>query len=98
MSRTKTFTFVVAALLFGAVIWWTVSKSSDGENPSSVASLNRLAAEINRGVPLMIDKETELLGAAGTEGMLIYNYRLVSYSVAQLDAARFAAGAKERVS
>jgi hypothetical protein len=85
MSRTKTFTFVVAALLFGAVIWWTVSKSSDGENPSSVASLNRLAAEINRGVPLMIDKETELLGAAGTEGMLIY-------------AARFAAGAKERVS
>jgi hypothetical protein len=87
-----------SSLLFGAVIWWTVSKSSDGENPSSVASLNRLAAEINRGVPLMIDKETELLGAAGTEGMLIYNYRLVSYSVAQLDAARFAAGAKERVS
>jgi hypothetical protein len=29
--------------------------------------------------------------------MLIYNYRLVSYSVSQLDAAKFAAGAKERV-
>ena len=97
MSRTKIFTFVVAALLFGAAIWWIVSNSSDGENPSSVASLSWLAAEVNRGVPLMIDQETELLGATGTEGMLIYNYRLVSYSVSQLNASKFAAGAKERV-
>lgn len=45
----------------------------------------------------MIDKETELLPAVGTEGMLTYNYRLVSYSVTQLDPNRFAMGAKERV-
>ena len=97
MSRTKVFTFIVAAVFFGVVIWWAVPKSSDGENPRSVASLNRLAVQINRAVPVMIDKETELLAAAGTEGMLTYNYRLVSYSVSQLDAAKFAAGAKERV-
>jgi hypothetical protein len=29
----------------------------------------------------MIDKETELMPTSGHEGMLIYNYRLVSYSV-----------------
>lgn len=80
------------------MIWWSVQKIFQRENPSSEESLNRLAAEINRAVPVMIDKETELLGSAGAEGMLIYNYRLVSYSVSQLDAARFAAGAKERVS
>ena len=97
MSRTKIFTFVIAALLFGAVLWWGVPKSSQEENPRSDESLNRLAAQINRAVPVMIDKETELLAAAGTEGMLTYNYRLVSYSVSQLDAAKFATGAKERV-
>lgn len=91
------FTLIVAALLFGTVVWWAVPKSSPDENPSSQASLNRLAVQINRAVPVMIDRETELLAAAGTEGMLIYNYRLVSYSVSQLDAAKFAAGAKERV-
>ena len=97
MSRTKIFTFFLAALLCGAVIWWTVPKSSEGETPRSVASLNRLVVQINRSVPVMIDKETELLAAAGTEGVLTYNYRLVCYSVSQLDAAKFAAGAKERV-
>jgi hypothetical protein len=98
MSRNKVFGFIVGAVLLAAMIWWSVQKIFQRENPSSEESLNRLAAEINRAVPVMIDKETELLGSAGAEGMLIYNYRLVSYSISQLDAARFAAGAKERVS
>ncbi len=45
----------------------------------------------------MIDEETELLPAAGGHAMLIYNYRLVKYSVAQLDHQKFAAGAKQKV-
>ena len=98
MSRNKIFGFIIGAVLLAAMIWWSVQKIFQRENPSSEEPLNRLAAEINRAVPVMIDKETELLGSAGAEGMLIYNYRLVSYSVSQLDAARFAAGAKERVS
>ncbi len=44
-----------------------------------------------------IDAETELMPTEGLEGMLIYNYRLVSYSAAQIDSKRFAAGAKQRV-
>jgi len=97
MSRNKLFGFIVVAASFAAMIWWSVPKSFQRENPNSQESLNRVAAEINRAVPVMIDKETELLAAAGTEGVLTYNYRLVSYSVSQLDAAKFAAGAKERV-
>ena len=45
----------------------------------------------------MVDKETELLPGVGAEGMLIYNYRLVNYSIAQLDPNKFAAGVKQRV-
>jgi hypothetical protein len=97
MSQTKIFTFTVAAIFFGVVIWWAAPKSSQEENTRSEESLNKLAGQINRAVPVMIDKETELLAAAGTEGILTYNYRLVSYSVSQLDAAKFATGAKERV-
>jgi hypothetical protein len=97
MSRTKIIASVLLTVFLGAVVWWAVPKTTQSETPRSQESLNKLAAEINRGVPLMIDKETELLPAVGTDGMLIYNYRLVSYSVSQLDSDKFAAGAKERV-
>lgn len=66
-------------------------------DPRSQEFLDKMAAEINRSVPVMIDKETELMPAAGAPGMLIYNYRLVNYSVAQLDSRKFADGAKERL-
>jgi hypothetical protein len=59
--------------------------------------LGKIAAEINQSVPLMIDQETELMPAAGAPGMLIYNYRLVSYSAAQVDSQRFAANARARI-
>jgi hypothetical protein len=66
-------------------------------NPRSVERLGKIAAELNRSVPAMIDKETELTVVEGHDGMLIYKYRLVPYSVGQLDHERFAAGAKQRV-
>lgn len=97
MSSKTIITAVVVAIFTGSLIWWAVLKNPRRENPRSEESLNRLAAEINRRVPVMIDKETELLPAVGAEGLLTYNYRLVSYSVAQFDATRFAVGAKERV-
>ena len=97
MSSKTIITAVVVAILTGSLIWWAVLKNPRRENPRSEESLHRLAAEINRRVPVMIDKETELLPAVGAEGLLTYNYRLVSYSVAQFDATRFAVGAKERV-
>jgi hypothetical protein len=66
-------------------------------DPRSQEFLDKIAAEINRSVPVMIDQETELMPAAGAPGMLIYNYRLVSYSAEQLDHKEFAVGAKERL-
>jgi len=65
--------------------------------PRSEQRLRRIAAEVNRSVPVMIDKETELTAVEGHEGMLIYNYRLVPYSVRQLDHQKFAAGVKQKV-
>ncbi|MPZ77978.1 MAG: hypothetical protein GEU77_15805 [Deltaproteobacteria bacterium] len=94
----KKVTWTVTAALVGSLIWWAMPKYFQStENPRSEESLSRLAAGINRSVPIMIDKETELLPAVGAAGMLIYNYRLVSYSVTQVDRDKFAAGVKQRV-
>jgi hypothetical protein len=69
----------------------------DEPDPRSQEFLGKIVAEINRSVPVMIDQETELMPAAGAPGMLIYNYRLVNVSGAQVDHNKFAAGAKERL-
>ena len=90
-SKKKRLSFIITALVVVWAVWWALPRSHQkDENPRSLESLNRVAAGLNQSVPVMIDKETELLTAAGAEGMLIYNYRLVRYSLSQLDANQFA--------
>jgi hypothetical protein len=85
---------VVAAYL----IWWAVfDHPAKQDDPRSVEHLSKVAADLNRGLPLMIDKETELLPTQGAPGMLIYSYRLVSFSAAQVEYKEFAAAAKQQV-
>jgi hypothetical protein len=94
----RTILWVCGGLLAGYLVWWVLPDYfREPEEPRSKEYLSKVAAEINRSVPVMIDQETELLPVQGADGMLIYNYRLVSYSSAQLDANKFAAGAKQRV-
>ncbi len=89
----------LAGGVFAAYLFWWIGPRLFNENidPRSQERLSRIAAEINRSVPAMIDKETELTVVEGHEGMLIYKYRLVPYSVKQFDHAKFAAGAKQKV-
>jgi hypothetical protein len=95
---TKGLLFLGAGALVGYLILWVGPEYFKArEDPRSVEHLRKVAAEINRSVPVMIDQETELLPAVGAPGMLIYNYRLVSYFATQVNANKFAAGAKERV-
>ena len=97
-SITKIVTWVAAGVLAGYLVWWAVPELVKmNEDPRSQTRLSRIAAELNRSVPVMIDQETELMPVQGAEGVLIYNYRLVHYSLAQIDRDKFAAGAKQRV-
>ena len=89
---------MAAGVLAGYLVWWVLpGLFQKEEDPRSQEYLSRIAAEINRSVPVMIDQETELMRVGGARGMLIYNYRLVGYSVTKLDHQKFAAGAKQRV-
>jgi len=98
LSVAKTILWVGAGVIAGYLVWWVLPGFfQKEEDPRSQEYLSRIAAEINRSVPVMIDKETELMPVAGAPGMLIYSYRLVGYSVKQLNHEKFAAGAKEKV-
>ena len=94
----KTFTWIlIAAVAAYLVFSGFPDLYQEKLPPRSEKRLSKIAAEINRSVPVMIDKETELTAVEGHEGMLVYNYRLVPYSVRQLDHQKFAAGAKQKV-
>ena len=88
-------TVIIAGIFF--VYQTTPYWGEQPSDPRSQEALGKIAEEINRSGPVMIDQETELMPAVGAPGMLVYSYRLVSYSVTQLDHNKFAAGAKERL-
>lgn len=98
-STIKIVLWVAVGVVAGYVVWWLIPQYlRKNEDPRSSARLSRIAAELNRSVPVMIDPETELMPVQSTEGVLIYNYRLVNYSAAQINRDKFAAGAKLRLS
>lgn len=98
-STTKIVLWVAAGVVAGYLVWWLIPEYlRKNEDPRSSTRLSRIAAELNRSVPVMIDPETELMPVQSTEGVLIYNYRLVNYSAAQINRDKFAAGAKQRLS
>jgi hypothetical protein len=94
----KAIACTVAAVFAVSLLWWGGTEFFGAKaDPRSSEHLRNIAAQINRSIPVMIDQETELLPAEGHEGMLIYNYRLVGYSVSQLDHQKFAEGARQKV-
>jgi hypothetical protein len=60
----------------------------------SIESLSQEAEQMNRGLPAMLDKETELMITESAPGMFIYKYRLVNVSAPVVDRQNFASGAK----
>lgn len=96
--NAKAIAFLTGGVVLGLLLWWGLPRYlRPAEDPRSAEYLNRVAAEINRSVPVMIDAETELLPSTAGYGMLVYNYRLVKYSAAQLDHQKFAAGARQKI-
>lgn len=94
----KSIAWMIAVVFATSLIWWGIPQFFGAAvDPRSEEHLREVAAQINRSVPVMIDEETELLPAEGHEGMLIYNYRLVSYAASQLDHQKFSEGAKQKV-
>ena len=94
----KLLAWIAVGAIAGYLVFWGMpAMFQEKLDPRSAERLSKIAVELNRSVPVMIDKETELTLVEGHEAMLIYKYRLVPYSVRQLNHERFAAGAKQKV-
>ncbi len=55
----------------------------------SDAELQQIADIVNKQAPAMIDSDTELLGASGSNNTLTYRYKMVNYKATDLDKAKF---------
>jgi hypothetical protein len=65
---------------------------------TSQVFLNKVASEINRSLPMSLDKETDLMNVLGLEAMIVYNYRLVNAEASQIDSAALVNELKPTVS
>jgi hypothetical protein len=64
--------------------------SRPGRPPATASAqyLSGIASEVNKTTPLRVDRDTELLNVVGLDGVLVYNYRLLSMSAAELTVAQ----------
>jgi hypothetical protein len=97
-SLLRAILWTIACLAVGYLVWRLVAADpQNSTGPRSPESLSQEAAELNRGLPSMIDKETELMVTETAPGMFIYQYRLVNVSVDGADGQEFAARAKPQL-
>ncbi len=59
--------------------------------------LLQLASEVNKSLPMMVDKETELRSMSASEGAIIYNYVMVNYAAHEVDESRFLPSMRQQV-
>jgi hypothetical protein len=90
--------WIVAGVIAGYLVWWLGPAYFAGrEDPQSIERLSREAAELNRSLPAVLDKETELMVAEAAHAMFIYKYRLLNLSAAEADYQKFIAAAKPKL-
>lgn len=73
---------IVGSFVAQLAVSWIKHQRSD---PRSAKTLNRLASQLNKNLPMAVDKETELMNVVGLKSTLVYNYRLVNYSASEID-------------
>jgi hypothetical protein len=90
-SLLKVVISLVATLAAAYLVWWwfvpAYSQRSGGlRTPESLLAES---AEMNRGLPAMMDKETELMITEAGPGLFVYKYRLVNLPLERVDPQVF---------
>jgi hypothetical protein len=97
-STIKALVFLLGGVIAAYLLWFGIADFLRlNEVPGSIEHMNREAANLNRSLPALLDKETELTVAEGAYRMLIYKYRLVNALAERFDYQRFAAEAKPKL-
>ncbi|MEM7049242.1 MAG: hypothetical protein AAF604_06260 [Acidobacteriota bacterium] len=78
---------LMVLILMVAVVVLTACGGGDGEpDGPSQELLLEVASEINKGGPMMVDRETELVNVGAEPSAIVYNYRLVNLTAADITA------------
>lgn len=85
VRRMKKAAVILVAILAAAGAYFLAREGTRAllqrnEDVTSQRALSQMASELNKTLPMMVDKETELISAVGLEGVIAYNYRLVNIS------------------
>lgn len=95
--KNRIILWIVVGVVAGYLAWWWLPAYFKSEDPRSIEHLSREAAQLNRSLPTMIDKETELTITESAHSMFIYKYRLVNVSAGKVDHVRFSTAAKAQL-
>lgn len=76
----------VIAVVGGNILKEVVTEASPGDLTQQIT---KLANKYNKSLPMMIDKETELVSTGGINNFFRYSFRLVNVLASQLDAKQF---------
>jgi len=94
----QTILWIVVGVVAGYLAWWLVPLYfNSSEDLRSIEHLSREAAQLNRSLPAVLDKETELMITEGAHAMFIYKYRLLNVSVAKMDYRKFIAAVRSKL-
>src|SRR6266576_2219321 len=64
------------------------------DKAGSMENLLKMAGQLNKSLPMMVDKEMQLTTVTATENALIYNYTLVNTEKANISAEKLATALK----
>ena len=88
MNRTRSVGVFMASLLAATLAgivgreavkaMFTPNETRPGSNVTSLAATSRIASEVNKTMPIMVDQHTELMNVTPLPATVVYNYRLVS--------------------
>lgn len=75
------------AVIIGAVAGKVAVRAAFQPDVKSEKFLSKVAAETNKGLPTMVDSETQLASTKAGPAMFIYEYRLVNMTADAVDAS-----------
>lgn len=95
----KNLSWIAVGVAAAYLLWWIVPNYFQGEKaaPGTPEFIAQASAELNKGLPALLDKETELTITEPAHGMLIYKYRLINLVAAKVDHEKFRIGSKPQL-
>ena len=89
-QKTKRPPFLgVIAVVVGAIVGFTVVQRFSNQPPSIDQALTATASQLNKNLPMMVDKETRLDNTMpGPDKTIIYRYTLINRSAAEIPKDR----------